>query len=88
MIIFPLSEVAKTSVRVKAPIFLLCTLSFGAMYNQFIINPESVAGNNQIAGKPHKYAAPLTPRSVHAEEELADALSAATQGPSFLPPRI
>ena len=51
------------------------------------MKPEIVAGKIQIAGNPHKYAAPLTPSNVHAEDEDAEALRAATHGPSFRPPK-
>ena len=83
----PLWPVAKTSVKVNAFIFRPYSLNRGAIYIQLIINPDKVAGNNQRAGKPHKYAAPLTPSRVQAEDELAEALKAATQGPSLPPPR-
>ena len=82
----PSSLVANTSVNVIAPTFRPCRLSLGAIYNQLKMKPETVAGKIQIAGNPHKYAAPLTPSNVHAEDEDAEALRAATHGPSFRPP--
>ena len=37
--------------------------------------------------KPHKEDAPLTHKSVHADEDDADSLSAANHGPSLRPTR-
>ncbi len=59
----------------------------GATHNQLMRNPETVAGKSHSAESPHAYAAPLTPNRVQAEDELAEALSAATQDPSRRPPR-
>ena len=65
----------------------LCADSRGAIRNQLIMNPPSVAGISHTAGRPQAKAAPLTPSRLQAEDELAEALSAATRGPSLRPPR-
>jgi hypothetical protein len=78
---------ARNSVSVMAPASLLAGISRGATHSQLIRKPDTVAGNSHRAGHPHRYAMPLTDSSVHAEEEDAEALMAATQAPSRRPPR-
>ncbi len=58
---------------------LASVCSRGATQAQFNKKPPTVAGKIQSAGNPQAYAAPLTPSRVQAEEELAEALIAATQ---------
>jgi len=72
---------------VTAPSFADSARNRGATKVQLKMNPPTVAGNSHSAGKPQAYAAPLTPSSVHADDELADALIAATHGPSPRPAR-
>jgi len=49
--------------------------------------PPTHAGSSHAAATPKFQAKPLTPSSVQADEELAEALIAATAGPSARPPR-
>lgn len=76
-----------TSLNVTDPSAADNLRNRGATKIQLKRKPPTVAGNNHRAGNPQVYAAPLTPSKVHAEDELADALMAATQGPSSRPPR-
>ena len=78
---------AMTSVDVSAPPAWLMRRSPGARTSQLSRNPPTHAGSSQMADTPEAYAKPLTPSRVHADEELADALSEATTGPSRRPPR-
>ena len=76
-----------TSVSVSAPFSCAIRLSLGATQSQLIRKPPTVAGKSHTALKPQRYAAPLTPSSVQADDELAEALSAARPGPSLRPAR-
>jgi len=78
---------ASSSVTVTAPRSRASFCNLGARKYQLRTNPPTQDGNSQIAGNPNAHANPETPSSVQADEELALALSAATHGPSFLPPR-
>ena len=78
---------AMNSVSVNAPFSRLRACRRGAIRYQLIRKPLTVAGISQMAGSPQVNAAPLTPSRLQAEEELAEALSAATTGPSLRPPR-
>src|SRR6056297_539886 len=83
----PNSAGAMISASVMAPVSRDSTRRRGAIRNQLIRNPLSVAGNSHSADSPQEYAAPLTASSVQADDELAEPLSAASQGPSRRPPR-
>ena len=85
-LVVPEVPYARISGSVTASIRFASDITLGATQNQLITKPNSVAGNSHSAGSPQANAAPLTPKSVHADDELAEALIAATSGPRFLPP--
>ena len=76
-----------TSLKVTEPSSLDSFCRRGATHSQLMTNPPTVDGKIHNAGSPQAYAAPLTPSKVQADDELAEALIAATQGPSPRPAR-
>jgi hypothetical protein len=79
--------VLMNSIRVTAWLAALARCKRGAIKYQLMIKPVSTAGISHTADTPQANAAPLMPSRLQADDELVDALSAATTGPSLRPPR-
>ena len=81
------ANIRRSDYRTQSNGILLACQCLQARRNPYPVNqePANSRRKNPQCRQTQAYAAPLTPNSVHADDELADALIAATQGLTLCP---